>query len=203
MMLLFAQGLTLGFSAAVSPGPFLAYLLAQTLKLGARRALPLALVPLLSDGPIVTTVALALSQTPAWFLRGLQIAGGVYLIYLAWGAYRAARTALPEAPTAHVPRSLAQGVLVNVLNPNPWIFWSLIGAPILLEAWALSPAWATVFLLGFYLTLVGGTAGFVILFAAAHRLDPRLMRALNLAAAAALLVFGVIQFGRGLLAAGA
>lgn len=199
-MLYFLQGLTLGFSAAVSPGPFWAYLLSQTLKLGARRSLPLALVPLLSDGPIVAAVLIALSQLPAAFLRALQIAGGGFLLYLAWGAWRAARQAAEvRAAVLSAPRlNLIQGVLMNLLNPNPWIFWAVIGGPLVLEAWALSAGGALSFFAGFYLTLITGTAGFILLFAAAHRLDPRLVRGLNLAAAAALLIFGLIQIGRGL-----
>jgi threonine/homoserine/homoserine lactone efflux protein len=195
----FLQGLTLGFSASVSPGPFLAYLLAQSLRLGARRALPLALVPLLSDGPIVGLVVVVLAQTPAWLLRGLQIAGGGFLLYLAWVALRLARR--PPAVTARVEGarlSLAQGTLMNLLNPNPWLFWGIIGGPLLLEAWRSAPWLPAAFLAGFYLTLVGGTACFILLFAAAHRLDPRLVRGLNLFSAAALLVFGLVQLYRGL-----
>lgn len=200
-MVYFLQGLTLGFSAAVSPGPFLAYLLAQTLKLGARRALPLALVPLFSDGPIVSLVVIVLAQTPAWLLRGLQVAGGALLLYLSWGAFRLARSTPKVVPAAaEAQLSLIQGTLMNFLNPNPWLFWSVIGGPILLEAWGQARLLPAAFLGGFYLTLVGGTAGFIVLFAVAHRLDPRLVRALNLASAVALLVFGLIQLYRGLLA---
>mgnify|MGYP001301184983 CR=1 FL=1 len=201
-MIYFLQGLTLGFSASVSPGPFLAYLLAQSLKLGARRALPLALVPLLSDGPIVSLVVVVLAQTPAWLLRGLRIAGGAFLLYLAWGAFRLARRA--PAVTARVEGaqlSLAQGTLMNLLNPNPWLFWSIIGGPLLLEAWRSAPWLPAAFLGGFYLTLIGGTAGFILLFAAAHRLDPRLVRGLNVVSAGALLVFGLAQLYRGVLGA--
>lgn len=204
-MLYLVQGLTLGFSAAVQPGPFQAYLLTQTLKLGGRRALPLALVPLLSDVPIVTLVLFALIQTPAWLLRGLQIAGGVFLIYLAYSAYRVARavgaapgtsSSAPRSPFA--PRSFWQGVVINLLNPNPYLFWSLIGGPVILAAWALAPAMAFSFLAGFYLTLVGGTAAFILVFATAHRLDPRVTQALNVIAAAALLLFGLYQLWRGI-----
>lgn len=45
-------GLTYGFACAVQPGPFQAYLVSLALAHGWRRALPAALAPLLSDGPI-------------------------------------------------------------------------------------------------------------------------------------------------------
>ncbi|MBL8055077.1 MAG: LysE family transporter [Anaerolineales bacterium] len=201
-MLYFLQGLTLGFSASVSPGPFLAYLLTQSLRLGARRALPLALVPLLSDGPIVSLVVIVLAQAPAALLRGLQIAGGFFLLYLAWGAWRLARTAPALAVRGEGAQlNLIQGTLMNLLNPNPWLFWSVVGGPLLLEAWRAAPWLPAAFLGGFYLTLIAGTAGFIVLFAAAQRLDPRLVRGLNFISAGALLIFGLIQLYRGVFAA--
>lgn len=193
------QGLTLGFSASVAPGPFWAYLLNQTLKLGARRALPLALVPLLSDGPIVAVVLFVLVQLPAWFLRGLELLGGGFMLYLAWGAVRAARTAAAVRTAEAAPRrSLLQGTLMNLFNPNPWIFWSVVGGPLVLEAWGRSAGAALSFFAGFYLMLIGGVAGLIVLMAAAHRLDPRLIRWLNLVSAGALVIFGALQLYRGI-----
>ena len=56
---LFLTGAVLGFSAAAQPGPFQAYLLAQSAKNGAARTMPVALVPFVSD-PIVIAVVLAI-----------------------------------------------------------------------------------------------------------------------------------------------
>ncbi|MGQ0601656.1 MAG: LysE family translocator [Anaerolineales bacterium] len=201
MFALFAQGLTLGFSASVSPGPFLAYLLSHTLNRGARRTLPLTLTPLASDGPIIALVLLVLTQTPDWFLRGLKIAGGLFLIYLAYGALQTARRMQNAALTDARSHSFADALLMNTINPNPWIFWSAVGGPILLEGWALSASHAFSFGIGFYLALIGGMVGFVVLFATAHRLDPRLTRALNYVAAIALLGFGLWQLWRGVMGA--
>ena len=53
-----AQGLGYGFAAAVQPGPFQTYVLSQALNRGWRRALPMALAPLLSDAPIITLMLL-------------------------------------------------------------------------------------------------------------------------------------------------
>jgi threonine/homoserine/homoserine lactone efflux protein len=197
MLAFLLQGLSLGFSASVSPGPLLAFLLSQTLNSGPRRSLPLTLAPLASDGPIIALILLVLTQTPDWFLRGLKVAGGLFLLYLAYGAWRAARRAQAVAVEVGSPRSFADAVLMNAISPGPWVFWSTVGGPALLDGWAVSPAHAASFGFGFYLTLIGGTAGFVLLFAAAHRLDPRLTRALNYLAALALLGYGVWQLWRG------
>ncbi len=196
MWLLSLQGAALGFSAAASPGPFQAYLMSQALQLGWRRAWPAAFAPLLSDGPIIALVTLVLTQAPAGLLRGLQVAGGVFLLYLAWGAVTRLRAATPT------PASAQQGVfkaaLANVLSPGPWIFWSTVGGPILARAWAESPGHSALFLLGFYGAMVSVLLGLIGLFAASARIGPAFTRALGAVSALALAGFGVYQIVAGL-----
>lgn len=81
-------GMTYAFAAAVQPGPFLIYLISQTLANGWRRTFPAAFAPLLSDGPIIALVLLVLSRMPAWIIQALQCAGGIFLIYLAFGVLK-------------------------------------------------------------------------------------------------------------------
>ncbi len=199
-VLSFAQGAGLGFSAAVSPGPFQAFLLARAVRHGALRTLPAAVAPLASDGPIIALVLLALTRAPAGFLRGVQVAGGLLLLWLAWTAARAFRSPAggtpPPEPGAPL-RGFGQAILVNALSPGPWIFWSLVTGPILVRAWRESAAEAASFLAGFYLVLCGGNAALVLAFAGARRLGPRATRALGALSAAVLLGFGLLQLWRG------
>ena len=58
-------GAAYAFAAAVQPGPFLVYLISQALSAGWRRTLPMALAPLLSDGPVIILVLFVLSHLPA------------------------------------------------------------------------------------------------------------------------------------------
>lgn len=185
----------LGGTAASQPGPFQAYLLAQTLQNGWRRTVWAAFAPLISDGPIVALVLLVLTQTPGWFLNLLQIGGGLFLLYLAWGAFRAFQTAVSvqSPPPDAGQQSIFEAALMNALSPGPYIFWATIAGPILIEGWRHSPAWGLSFVLGFYGTLIGGFVGFVTLFALAKRIDPRLNRVLTLASALVLLGFGIYQ----------
>jgi threonine/homoserine/homoserine lactone efflux protein len=92
-----------------------------------------------------------------------------------------------------------QATLVNALNPNPYIFWSVVAGPILLEGWRQSARLGISFVIGFYGTLIGGFAGFILLFASARRLDPRLSRILSAISAIALLVFGLYQLWLGII----
>ena len=120
------RGLVLGLPAAAQPGPFQAYLLTQTMKNGWRRTLPAALAPLLSDGPIIILVVLVLTQLPSWLLRGVQIVGGGFILYLAWRAWQAFRHgsfAAPQDAGSVVQQSLVEAAIMNALNPNPYIFW--------------------------------------------------------------------------------
>ncbi len=196
----FLQGAALGFSAAASPGPFQAYVLAQALRGGAARAVPLALAPLASDGPVIALVLLALWRAPDGLLRALQIGGGLFLLFLAWTTARALRRG-PAAP-APEPAGGAfwKGVLVNALGPGPWIFWSMVTGPLLVRAWRDAPPRALAFLAGFYLLLCGATAALALAFAGARRLGPGLVRVLTAASALVLLGLGLRQLWAGLLA---
>lgn len=193
------RGLLLGLSAAATPGPFQAYLLSQTSRHGWRRTLPAALAPLFSDWPIVALVLFVLTRTPTWFLDGLKVVGGVFILYLAWQAWRAFRDYVPPAPDAAggSRQSVAEATLMNLLNPNPYIFWTAVGGPILLEGWRSTPALGAAFLLGFYGTLVLGFAGFILLFGSAARFGPVVNRVLLAVAAVALALFGLFQVAGG------
>jgi threonine/homoserine/homoserine lactone efflux protein len=196
---LFTQGVTLGFSAAVSPGPFQAFLLSRAARIGIRRTLPLTLAPLVSDVPIVAVVLLALTHVPPAFLRGLEVAGGAFLLWLAWGSLRTRGEPGPAGPAA--PRAggdFLRAVVVNATGPGPWVFWSTVCGPILASAWEASPWRALAFLAGFYGLLVGGKAALVAAFGMAGRVGPGVARALALAAAAAMGLMGALQLWRGL-----
>ncbi len=193
-------GISLGFYAAISPGPFQAFLLSQSLKNGWRRTLPAALAPLFTDGPIIALVLLLLTQTPDWFLSALRIAGGFFIIYLAKGAFDTFRKGdfrLSVTPEA-AERNMLKAIMMNALNPNPYIFWSVVAGPILLEGWRQAPRLGLSFLLGFYGTMVSGLAGLIILFATARQLGPKVTRILSGVSAAALLIFGLYQIWEGI-----
>ena len=188
----------LGATAALQPGPFQLYLLAQTLKNGWQRTLWAAFAPLISDGPIIILVLLILTQTPEWFLRGLQIIGGFFLLYLAFRAYRSfsePNFSPPELGQTASEQSIWEAALMVALSPNPTIFWSTIAGPILLQGWRLSAGHGITFLFGFY----GAFMGFVLIFAAAGSINPRLNRILTLFSALALAGFGLYQLWQAIL----
>ena len=192
MLTYLIQGLTLGFSACVSPGPYQAYLLGLASRVGWRRALPAAFAPLLSDGPVITLVLVALTQLPEWWLTVLRFAGGVFCLWLGYGALTIWRSGtIVKAGPADA--TIWQAVGVNLFSPAPWVFWSTIGGPILLDGWRAEPALGLVFLAGFYAVLLSGTAALIGLFSTAARLGSQVTRTLNGVAGLALIAFGLWQ----------
>jgi len=196
------QGLSLGLSGAASPGPFQAFVIGQTLKNGWRRTLPVVLAPLISDGPIITLMVLVLTNMPAGILRVIQTAGGVFVLYLAWKSFRAYRGFQPVHSSAETRQTFWQAVVTNFLSPVPYIFWSMLAGPALVQGWKETPAHGLVFLFGFYFAMIGGLTLLVVLFGAARQLGPRVNRALIGLSALALFGFGVYQLWQGVFGGG-
>ena len=192
-------GLTYGFAAAVQPGPFTTYLVAQTVTHGWRRTLPAALSPLLSDGPIALLALLALSRVPPGLVQWLRILGGGFVLYLAVGAWRAWRRfdPVPGTPAGSARRGVLKAAVVNMLNPGPWLGWSLVLGPLVLKGWRESAACGLAVVAGFYLAMVGSLAGIILLAHGAGRVGPGVNRALVGVSAAALTGFGAYQLWLG------
>ncbi len=182
-------GITFAFAAAIQPGPLQTYLVSRTLSHGWRRTWPAAFAPLISDVPIAAVALGLLHLAPPWLLAALQCAGGLFLLYLAVQAFRAWRSsALPPGSAGR--DALFKAVVVNLLNPNPYLGWSLVMGPLVLAGWREGGGRAAALLIAFYATLVATMIGIVLLFGAAARLGPRVNRSLVGLAAAALAVFG-------------
>ncbi|MFP4476264.1 MAG: LysE family translocator [Desulfatibacillaceae bacterium] len=194
MWVLLTKGMALGLSATAAPGPLQAFLLSRAMERGARGTLPAALAPLITDGPIIALVLLVLSQTPEWLRDGLRLAGGGLMVWLAAGLLRAPRRPPePDNLSGAGRRSLGEAVLLNALNPSPYIFWGLVGGPVIMEAWSRSAGHALSFAGGFYGAFVASQAGFILLSAAMGGLSSRIRRWLMVVSGAALAGFGIHQ----------
>ena len=193
-------GITLGFAAAVQPGPLLTYIVSQTLKNGWRRTLPAAFAPLVSDIPIAAVILLVLSQVPPCLEQVLRLAGGFFLLYLAYGAFQTWRNFVENEPTPLQSggQSLLKAATVNWLNPGPYLGWSLILGPLFLQGWRETPSHGLAILLGFYATMVTSMIGVIILFAFARNLGSRINRIMIGLTAIALAGFGLYQIGLGI-----
>ena len=200
MWLYLLQGIGYGLAAASQPGPFQTYLISQTLTRGWKRTLPAALAPLVSDGPIILICVLVLSQVPAWMQRILYIAGGLFILYLAYGTYNSWKnfdSRLPSVETG-TQQSILKAALMNALSPGPYIFWTLVTGPILLKGWRETPVNGIGFLIGFYVTLISSLAALILIFGTAAKLGPKFNRMLLGISAIALTCFGLYQLWLGI-----
>ena len=89
------SGIVFGLSGGFTPGPLMTLMISETLKYGTKEGLKIAVVPLISDAPIVAGSLLLLSgfSDASLFLGFLALAGAGYLIYLGWDR---AREGLPQ-----------------------------------------------------------------------------------------------------------
>ena len=193
-------GITYAFAAAVQPGPFQTFIISQTLKKGWRSTVPAAFAPVISDGPILVLVLFLLSTVPDNFIVILRIGGGLFLLYLGINAFNSWKRYDIEKsiPTDSNHQTLLNAVVVNLLNPAPYLGWSLIMGPLFLEGWRLAPVNGIALIIGFYLTMIITLVGIIILFTLARKLGPNVSKILLGLSSLALFAFGIYQLWLGI-----
>ena len=149
------SGVVFGLSAGLSPGPLLTLVISETLKHDIKEGIKVSIAPLLTDLPIVLITILVLSRLsnmlPA--LGVVSLLGCAFLTYLGFESITFRGVDIEVAQVKH--DSVKIGVITNFLNPNPYMFWLTIGAPLVLKALKIGLFSASLFILGFYVFLVG------------------------------------------------
>lgn len=203
-MYFLTQGIIFGLYAAFLPGPMQAFLLSQIIRTGWKRTIPLAFIPLASDGPVMITLFFLISQLPIWFTHLLRIVGGIFILYLAWDAFQIGRKKVeltPETtPTTFHQTSFLKGVTMNLLNPNVYIFWATIGVPTILTGWQTSPWLGIYFALGFYATMIPVTMLWIVLLGTVGYLKPNVQKIIGWIIVALLVIVGITMIYNGLTA---
>lgn len=149
-------GSALGLFAGMVPGPFLTLVATTSLQNGLSAGLKVALVPLVTEIPVLVVSILVLTQLPESVLRWIGICGGVLVLYMAWRVEMDAKNpALEDSEIASMKHHLLRVALVGVLAPAPWVFWFLIAGPLFLNRWHVSPWHGIGFLLIFFSCFVG------------------------------------------------
>ena len=190
-------GLSLGFSAGISPGPLNTLVLTTSLERGLRAGLRVAVAPLLTDLPIVVISLLIFTALPFGLEIALTLGGALLLTYMGVDTLLRARDARLSALIEHgaAGQDLLRGFMVNLLSPHPWLFWLGVGSPILIAAWRKSPLQGVLFLVGFYTLLVGSKIAIAMFVAGARtRLTDRWYRGLLAFSGLLLLLFAGLLF---------
>ena len=129
----FIYFLTASILLTLAPGPDILYLLTKSLSDGARAGIILA-CGLVSGIVFHTTLVMvgvaALIKSSATAMLLLKIFGAAYLLFLAFGAFKAARAGKKQLGIRNeelgIKKPLAlykRGVLMNVLNPKVLLFF--------------------------------------------------------------------------------
>ena len=186
-------GISYALSAGLQPGPLQAFFLSKVVENGWRRTLPAAFAPLVSDGPIALVSILLLKSTAGWIQRSAAAGRIILLLFFAWGSFQNWRRAEePEsAPPGSTPRTVLQAALINLLNPHPYLGWSLVMGPAVLTAWAEGPGMALALLLAFYIAMISTSMVMIYLMGRAILLGPSARKGLNLISALLLTGLGL------------
>ena len=196
---LLIQGSALGISAGAAPGPMQAYLISETLAGGWSRSLPLIFVPIFSDVPIVVLTTFILKQFPESVLQVISLVGGLFVFYLAWGFWKQLRETYdhPNNSQQISRRSFGKAVAMNLLNPNPYIFWTFVSGPILINALDQSWLHALAFLAGFYGVFMITMLVFILIFHQARRFGPKVIGVIQIFSIVVLVIFGALLVKQG------
>jgi len=134
-----------------------------------------------------------LRALPSSFRSWLQLAGGVLLLIFAWSAFRNSRREQPppaDDPSS-TPKTIGQAALINLLNPNPYLGWSLVMGPAVISAWEVGPGMALALLFSFYVTMISISLLLIYLMGQALLIGPGARRTLSL-------ISGTLLVGLGL-----
>lgn len=183
----------MGIYAGVLPGPTQAFILTKTVAQGWKRTLPLAFVPLVSDLPIALTACLLISTLPKVLIDVIQIVGGFYLLFLGIHTLSVSKPADLEGSREVIASGFWKTVGINFSNPNVYIFWSTIGAPIVLTGWELSPLTGLSFVFGMYTALILTVGLTIAIFGLTGKLPEQVRQWIIRLLALAVCIFGISQ----------
>lgn len=203
------QGLLLGLYAGVSPGPLQTLQFSLSLKNGWRKTVYLALTPLFSDLPILVLFMTLFSKFSEKVLHIIHLFGGGVILFLAYQTFKSfnqknnsleneeSKIAIENAQIPKI-KMLFSSVMLNWVNPNVYIFWGTIGAPIALRGLAISKIHMFAFILTFYLFLMSTLAFMIYLFSKSKLLSPKFQKYLGIALSLLLVGMGTYNLFLGI-----
>ncbi|RZB38226.1 MAG: hypothetical protein SRB2_00572 [Desulfobacteraceae bacterium Eth-SRB2] len=148
-------GFILGLSAGFAPGPLLTLVISETLQHDIKAGVKVALAPIITDLPIIIFTLFILVKLSGFHkvLGVISCAGGFFVLYLGFQSIRTKGVELNLQGMR--PNSLTKGIIVNALNPHPYLFWFSVGAPTVTKAMNQGIFAPLAFIGSFYALLVG------------------------------------------------
>jgi threonine/homoserine/homoserine lactone efflux protein len=149
------SGIVFGLGGGLTPGPLMTLVITETLKHGTREGLKVAMAPLITDFPVVLLSIFLLSKLSEinLIIGIISLIGAVFLVYLGYESFTFKGVEIDTK--LFKPQSLKKGIIANVFNPAPILFWISVGAPTVLKGYEVSTMAAIYFVFFMYLCLVG------------------------------------------------
>lgn len=149
------SGIVFGLGGGLTPGPLMTLVITETLKHGTKEGLKVAMAPLITDLPVVLLSIFLLSKLSDInvVIGTISLIGAVFLVYLGYESFTFKGV---EIDTKHFkPQSLKKGIIANIFNPAPILFWISVGAPTVLKGYEVSLMASIYFIFFMYFCLVG------------------------------------------------
>ena len=149
------SGIVFGLGGGLTPGPLMTLVISETLKHGTKEGLKVAVAPLITDFPVVLLSIFLLSKiSEIHIIIGIiSILGAVFLVYLGYESFTFKGVMIDKR--SFKPQSLKKGIIANIFNPAPILFWITVGAPTVLKAYDVNLLASIYFVFFMYFCLVG------------------------------------------------
>ncbi len=148
-------GIVLGLSAGLIPGPLLTLVITETLQYDVKAGIRVSIVPIITDAPIIIAAFLIIPQLTNFhnILGIISIIGAFLILYMGYESITTQGIANFKLQNTK-SHSFTKGMLVNILSPNPYLFWFTVGTPILAKAMVINIFTPFIFIFSFYICLV-------------------------------------------------
>jgi len=150
------MGAIIGIVSGIAPGPFTTLVAVTSLEKGLSAAFRLAFIPLITEGPALVVAVVFLTQVPREVLQSVGMIGAVVILYLGYRVFRHADESRPSDDQASdIAGDFWSITFAVLLSPSPWVFWILLGGPLLLSQYQNGWLSACLFLAAFFICLIG------------------------------------------------
>ena len=152
---LIIAGISLGVIEGIKPGPLLTMVIRETLSGGLRAGIRTAAAPIFTDGPLIIISLFAAN----WFasnptiLALISILGSIFLMKMGLECFSMNPPTL-EDDNYDYSTSFRRGILTNLLNPNVYVFWFLIGGPLMASAAEKEPLAPIAYAISFLISII-------------------------------------------------
>jgi threonine/homoserine/homoserine lactone efflux protein len=133
----------------------LTLVLTQTIRHNRAEGIKVALSPLITDFPIIMITVLILGRLAQFdiFLAIISFIGAIFLAYLGVESLRTRELNFDVKDSKS--GSLKKGIIANLLNPSPYLFWATVGTPLMFKAYKTDLLTSILFMISFYVFLTG------------------------------------------------